>query len=362
MFRAKTLLVLGAGASAELDMPAGPTLLKNVCELIDIKYDHSRMISGDYCISEALKSLIAEGTSVEEYNHHLYSAWQILSSSQQARSIDNIVHSLGDKRTERVAKLGIVRAIHLAEKKSCFEFQSDSNGSLDLSRFNGTWYREFTELLCTEVKKENCATIFENIRIVNFNYDRCLETYLPYSLSNYYGIELEEARTIVSKLEMYRPYGVAGLLPWQDGENQPKAKFGENSARTVAEISGSIKTFTEGIEDIEVLNSIRNAVSEAERIIFLGFAFWQQNMDILDPKDNTGVEVLGSAFMLSDNDRRVITNEIAEKFAVSFDEVKEKIVLENKKCHELVKDNWRTITSKTSHAFTDFSRPWNSAE
>lgn len=124
MFRAKTVFVLGAGASAEVGLPVGDQLLTSICKLLDFRFDFGQRKSGDYVVLEALKKLLNtemnSRESVDELNAHIHKGRQIIASSKQAISIDNIVDALNDKETELVAKLAIVRAIHIAEKSSEF--------------------------------------------------------------------------------------------------------------------------------------------------------------------------------------------------------------------------------------------------
>jgi hypothetical protein len=76
LFRAKTIFVLGAGASFEVGLPVGKGLLENIVKLINIRYQYSRMVSGDHVIADALKYLVDEKYGeVEKYNSHLHAAW-----------------------------------------------------------------------------------------------------------------------------------------------------------------------------------------------------------------------------------------------------------------------------------------------
>jgi hypothetical protein len=78
MFEAKTVLVLGAGASAEVGLPIGNQLLTSICKLIDIKFDFGTQKSGDNHILSALKIILAEGSDVAKTKEHLLSAQQII--------------------------------------------------------------------------------------------------------------------------------------------------------------------------------------------------------------------------------------------------------------------------------------------
>ena len=344
MFRARTLLVLGAGASAEVGLPIGAKLLQEIVKLTDIRFDHQQ-ISGDLHLLEALKLVLNEGRDVTRLNDHLHAAWQLGASAKQALSIDNVIDALEDKRVELVGKLGIVRAIHEAERQS--SYFKDQNGRFDqpyLNRFGGTWYDSFTKLLTEGVRKSEVAGIFDNLTIINFNYDRCVEQYLQFSLANYYGLGLEQIRELMPKLTIHRPYGIAGKLPWQEG-NLPAVEFGGGQVIGTAQAASQIRTFTEQVEEGEDLRRIRAAVQDAERIVFLGFAFHRQNLDLLAARAMPSAEVLATAYEVSKSDQAVIEQEVATAFELEDSTTERNIELADATCAALFKDYWRTLTA-----------------
>jgi hypothetical protein len=345
MFRARTLLVLGAGASAEVGLPVGAKLLSEIVKLTDIAYDIGRMVRGDHHVSEALKHILNEGQAVEKYNEHLHAAWQLAASAKQALSIDNVIDALEDERVERVGKLGIVRAIHEAERSSNF-FKDRDNlpDSLDVGKFKGTWYDSLTKLLCEGVKKSQVEGIFDNLEIINFNYDRCLEQYLPFSLGNYYGLNPNDIRELMPKLNMFRPYGVAGKLPWQPG-NLPAVQFGGGHTTQTADAASQIRTFTERVEEGEELARIREATANAERIVFLGFAFHRQNVDLMTAKTLSNVEIVATAHEVSKSDQGVIEDELLAAFEISGSSAGSRVHMAEATCAKLFQDYWRTLTA-----------------
>jgi hypothetical protein len=345
VFRARTLLVLGAGASAEVGLPVGAKLLTEIVKLTDIAYDVGRMVRGDHHLAEALKVILNEGQAVEKYNQHLHAAWQLAASAKQALSIDNVIDALEDERVERVGKLGIVRAVHEAERASNF-FKDRDNfpDSLDVGKFKGTWYDSLTKLLCEGVKKSEVESIFDNLEIINFNYDRCLEQYLPFSLGNYYGINQNEFRGLMPKLTMLRPYGIAGKLPWQAGD-LPAVQFGGGHTTQTAQAASQIRTFTERIEEGEELARIRDAAASAERIVFLGFAFHRQNVDLISAKALGNVEIVATAHEVSKSDQGVIEDELLTAFEIDGPLAGQRIHMAEVTCAELFQDYWRTLTA-----------------
>jgi len=215
MFRAKTVLVIGAGASVEVGLPMGSELLRQIVQLTDIRFDHRQKSSGDLAIVEALRLVLNEGAEVKLINEHLAAGWQLGRSAQQTLSIDNVIDALEDPQVELIGKLGIVRAILKAEAaSSSFTAVNREPNTIDLNRFNNTWYSSLTKILTENIRKTQVKNLFSNLEIINFNYDRCLEHYLPISLSSYYGVHVEAIREVMQELVVHRPYGIAGRLPW----------------------------------------------------------------------------------------------------------------------------------------------------
>lgn len=345
MFEAKTVLVLGAGASAEVGLPVGDALLKDICKLIDIKFDFGSQKSGDHLITSALKLVLKEGREANKLNEHLHAAWQVIRSAQQGISIDHIVDALEDERVERVAKLGIVRAIQLAEENSQFFMRpSDHRHELNLLQYRSTWYDALTKAICEKRKKSDLHSVFENISIVSFNYDRCIERYLPVSIANYYGVSTSEIHQLMPQLEIVRPYGIAGHLDWMRRTDEIHGHELGLEASRLANASEMIRTFTQGVADEAISKRIQTCISDAERVIFLGFAFHPQNMSILEARVDQNTEVLATAHSASDNDRKVIQDSILKTFGYRGDRPSS-IIIAAETCSGLFRSYWRTITA-----------------
>ena len=348
MFRSKTVLILGAGASAEVGLPVGSKLLDDICKLLDIRYElGNRMISGDHQISKALKFILDERGGVAIYNAHLGAGRQIANSAMQAISIDNIVDGLEDENIERMSKLGIVRAIQAAERSSkYFRSKEEHSAELRLNEFSGTWYRSLTQLLTEGVRKSEVERVFENLSVISFNYDRCIEAYLPRSISEYYGIEPGPVVDRFTEVPIYRPYGIAGELTWDRRTGFPRG-FGGIDYKYLTDSSRLIRTFTQGVEDPASLVDMHAALKEAEQIIFLGFAFHRQNMELLECDVGRGTRVLATASGISESDREIVKEEMRASFRLPpIDRYQDvSIELVPVQCAELFQSHWRTITS-----------------
>lgn len=345
MFRAKTVLVIGAGASVEVGLPVGTDLLKQIVQLTHITFEHYRQKHGDPAIVEALKIILNEDGDVTKFNQHLHSAWQLSESANQALSIDNVIDALEDQQVELVGKLGIVRAILKAEASSpVFRRAENMRETLDLSKFGDTWYSSLTKLLTENVRKSQVGSIFDNLKIVNFNYDRCLEHYLPFSLASYYGVKPDEIREIMERLTIHRPYGVAGRLPWQKGD-APSVDFGGGSPQQLADVAQQVRTFTERVEEGEELAAMRASIAGADRVIFLGFAFHRQNVELLAQKMQDHSELVATAHQISQSDKSVIEDELGKAFEHEFVMHDTRIKLADMTCSQFFKEYWRTLTA-----------------
>lgn len=348
MFRAKTLLVLGAGASFEVGLPIGETLLKQIAGLINFRFEGgSRLTAGDHLLLDALKLVLNEGREVERLNEHLRAGQRLRQSALQALSIDNVIDALADSKVELVGKLGILRAILKAESGSaCFRVPEGRVSSLDILKFTNTWYDKITKILTENVKKSEIERIFENLEIINFNYDRCLERYLPFSIAQYYGVGIGDVERIMQNVPIHRPYGSCGKLSWMRGDG-PRIDFGHEDPSALASAVEQIRTFTEQVQEGEELDAIRSAVTRADRIVFLGFAFHRQNLRLIGAPIKDHTEILATAFQISESDKSVIKSELAKTFSFERDLLSaQRIELAYITCSDLFKQYWRTLTAE----------------
>lgn len=346
VFRAKTVFVIGAGASFEVGLPLGKDLLGEIVKLTDIKFEHYQQISGDHVVLNALKVSLDEGGEVKKLNEHLLAAWQLAASARQAKSIDAVIDALECPKVELVGKVGIARAILAAEKSSkFFAVKRGYPDQIDIKKFGNTWYAQLSSILFDGLRKSEVDRVFEKIEIINFNYDRCIETYLAYSIAEYYGLNLPEAQAIVRTLVMHRPYGSIGKLPWYGGE-RPHVQFGQAEPQDVASAAGQVRTFTEQVEEGEALNAIRNATSGADRIVFLGFGFHRQNIELIAQGVPKHCEILGTAYGLSDDTKGIIRDELRTAFEMYDEEQPMRINLAALTCADFIAEHSRRLTAE----------------
>jgi hypothetical protein len=344
MFRSKTVFIVGAGASNEVGLPVGAGLKSDISHKIDIRFEDGwNQSSGDAKIMEIFRR---HSKSAEKYsgdvNDYLHACWQIRDAMPQSISIDNYIDAhRGNKMIEFCGKLGIVKCILEAERSSKLYLDNRQTQDLDLSRSSGTWYVGFFQLLTEGVSVDDVDSIFDNVSFVVFNYDRCIEQYLFSALKNYYSLTDEKTKAVLSRLKIHRPYGSVGAVAIPSAGVQG-VLFGASSVNLL-ETAAQIKTFTEQIEDIKSLNEMAETMKQASTLVFLGFAFHPQNMELLKAGAETSKRVFATAFGISKSDCEVIESDIQEIIGLPIEQIK--IILRNDlKCSGLFAEYRRSLT------------------
>jgi hypothetical protein len=298
MFRRRTLFVLGAGASKEVEMPVGADLAKTIARKCDIRFDRGfePVGSGDFALFDQFQ----RGREYQD------AAWLIRDGVQLSSSIDDFLDMHRDNHSVKLfGNATIVKSILEAEQKSTLYF----NRAKDEQTINITKNEATFKLLARGQPLANVEHIFDNVRFIVFNYDRCLEHFLVHALRNQYGIDESTAHEICSHAHIVHPYGSVGPLPIPGSLG---VSFGASSSNCLKLASG-IRTYTEQITDANELSAIRDEVLWAECIVFLGFAYHDQNMRLLTPNQKLEVmPVYGTAFGMSDDNTAVVTHQIAQ--------------------------------------------------
>jgi hypothetical protein len=304
MFKRPTLFVLGAGSSAEVGLPLGTQLAGIIGKKTDIRFGDfgkKHIGSGD---AELFAQVIHRYR--QEESAYQQAAWLIRDGISLARSIDDFLDlHRSNAYVNRYGKAAIVRAILEAERQSKLYFASETGlNTFDPNEVAHTWLVKFMHMLSPGIPKENVRRIFDNVSFIVFNYDRCLEHFLSNALQKLYGIREEEAVEIVRGLHILHPYGVVGDAP-----------FGSGRADYFA-LADAIKTYTEQIDAAEIIAKLVAAVEQAECIVFLGFAFNSQNMQMLRPpkRPDRHKFIYGTAYKMSDADVEVVSSQIATFF------------------------------------------------
>lgn len=298
MFEEKTTIVVGAGASCELNLPDGNGLKSQIVELLQHS-DQNGFGFSKRAMQEAMKTHIGERshswpTIVQPWRD---AARRIRTALPVALSIDNYLHSHRDDHDiVRLGKLAIAICILEAEQQSHlfgrgyrYALLAGENvtptTSVESVELQTTWYPAFAQLLMSGVSRDNIRDAFKNLTFVIFNYDRLLEQYLWLALQAYFSISGQEAADVLRRVEFIHPYGSLGKLPWQTNHPERAVEIGGGNVQDYWVVGDRLRTFTEVVKD-EVGQKIKGAMASAKTVLMLGFGFLQQNLDLLEPLPN----------------------------------------------------------------------------
>lgn len=322
MLKRKTVFVLGAGASEEFGFPLGGQLVPAIEQAVDIRYEMgSQLVSGDPKIAYALKKkFIGPDGDAKPYNDVLHICKRLKQGlAQGPTSIDTYLdaHSQ-DTNMIYVGKLAIARLILAAEAHSLLR---EADGTdINIQSVKDTWLPKLRELLFAGTKKERASECLRNAVFISFNYDRCLEHFLYYSFRKYMHLDDAQAADCMRELKLFFPYGSVASLPWQSWKKSDDLKlgFGADPVDSLLHSSSNrIRLFTERVNDTAQMTEIHRALSEAEQVVFLGFGFHQQNMELLTIKQRAmTAHVFGTAYRQSSQNMAAIKNSIEQALAL----------------------------------------------
>lgn len=266
MLNDRTVFVLGAGSSADFGLPTGEKLIDQVHDRVKPTPKYPRSVIGDhlrksnYSEAEAALRVVERGLP-------------------RFRSIDDFLftHS-DDPLVVQIGKLAIAVSIAEAERESFIaDLWHQDRVAPALVAFRATWASILVTMLVTGMRRAEPDELFKNLSIVTFNYDRCLEAILFHAIQPALRLSQHDAIEIMKSLKILRPYGGLGDLAF-DGKNGV-AFGGENVP--LGEMASRIRVYTESAEDPSKMLEIQKTLVEAATIVYLGFAFHKQNMQIL---------------------------------------------------------------------------------
>lgn len=215
----------------------------------------------------------------------------ILESSARARaaipmfaSIDDfLLHYREQPIVAEICRLAIAECILVAESTSFIGLGLNDNpdyrGNCHMHASN-TWIGKLMRGLVFNKSSPDVA--IENLSFLTFNYDRCLEAYLLAALREAFTLSTSDAAAIASAIPTLHVYGSMGPLPQLQGAPNAIA-FGDKTP-DLAQAASSIKTYGEGIGNDELATKIDEMVSNSEQLVFLGYSFHPQGIELAFPQ------------------------------------------------------------------------------
>jgi len=301
----QTLFIVGAGASSEVDLPTGKTLIDIIASKLNYQLTNGcrRQGFGDDDILDIFQQHTQTREGIESY---FQAAWRVRDGIIYSKSIDSFmdIHR-DDEKIQLCGKLAIVKSILEAERASKLYIERDGGEFHDLDGLKSTWFFDFARNITDGVRKVEIGRIFEKVSFIIFNYDRCFEHFMFNALQRLYSIDADAAKTVMKTLRIVHPYGTISDLLWQNKEG---IAFGFPANRAAMQVMASrIKTYTEQIEKSETLAAMRELVASAHTLVFLGFSYHPENMKLLGiERAIHAQQILGTAKGISERSYRRI--------------------------------------------------------
>lgn len=335
MIRTKTTLIVGAGASCKLQMPSNEELLIKFGQSFDFTRFGTGLETRDSTHLAQYLGKMATRLGKGERDIH-DAATRLRVASKLSRSVDAMLDQHdNDPMIAAAGKLGIVHFICQAEAKSILRLTPRVEGDLPIQGAD-TWLFQLGQLVTSGVPRSQVERCLDELTIINFNYDRSVEHFLPFALVMAFGMELKEAQSIVSqKLNIIHPYGTVGRLPWQAGE-AADVEWGTEQPWNIHNLSTLIRTSAEVQRDHLMLLAIRGHVSSAKRIVFLGFGYQPQNIELLvDYGLSHDPEVMATVYGLPQTNRTSVIRMLKRKMGLESDD---HLLIMNAKACDILRD------------------------
>lgn len=282
----KTVYVVGAGASTEFgSMPIGKGLAEKIQSRIGYELRRGLSAMPDPSI---IGALARRGYTAE----HSRALQRIEDGIVTRDSIDDFVNEWCDQPgLPDVARFCIAYAILDAENNTRLGVPVDDPSVPGrLQELRGTWIDWVVRHTARSIPRRRLPEALVDTHFITFNYDRCIEYYLFLYLRRAIGMQDMEARQALQAITIEHVYGAAGVLPQLGGW----VPFGSLDSDTLSLAASPIRTYCETI-DTERGRRIRSLVDEADRLVFLGCAFHNQNLDVLfGPGGGTSAEVFAT--------------------------------------------------------------------
>jgi len=292
----KVVYVIGAGASTEFgSMPVGQELARSIQKLADDDLSGS---DNRPVIRKAISMAGGYGAAHEK------ALGRIRDSILTRDSIDDFVAEWNDQDClADVARYCIAHEILRGERATALGAISIQNMTIPqgMERLRGTWLDAIVRYSNSHFPRRSLVDALSCSSFVTFNYDRCIEFYLYNYFSHSLGMAPAEAGRALREIHIEHVYGVAGHLP-ELGGNVP---FGQADPSWLYEAASPIKTYCESVES-DRLDRIQRKLNGADRIVFLGCAFHEQNLDLLFSGSPPSAEVWATGLGLRGRRRDLV--------------------------------------------------------
>jgi len=281
MIENKTVLVLGAGASAPFDFPTGQGLKDLVCNKI-LQQPGSVQL---------LNSL--------GFNTDIITRFRTALQNSGRLSVDAFLEYREDFLD--IGKIAIATALLPYETTSGLFISWIVKRVRPEPIQADNWYDLLFDALTADVPFDEFDK--NKLYITTFNYDRSIEHYLFTSLKNSYNKTDEECGEKLRKIDIIHVHGSLGPLDWQSRPvDLLSVPYDSGTNPKVVKLAAqNIKIIHEGTADTPEFTQARNILLNSTQVLFLGFGYHPTNLKrlgigTLKPKHNN---VMGTSYGLS---------------------------------------------------------------
>jgi hypothetical protein len=333
LFKPNTVFVIGAAASfidptgtAQCGFPLGTALKTAVARELSVAWSQDRgWVPTDQTdpLYDAIHTFLSQSKHSDRRGLYVAGS-QVMNGVAFSSSIDNFLHvRRKDHNIVACSKAAIAKIVLDCEERCAALSPLVHGRTIQPTHFDSRWHQILAEKYFEGAElgqaSDQIDEALSRVKFISFNYDRCIEQFLRIALQGLYGLDQDAASKRIQNL-VYYPYGSLGALPGNGSAQEvPFGGRKDENYRLFEAVSSSssIRTFTEGAVEKKEVDRVKASIAAADTIIFLGFGFHDQNLEILSPelKQRTKVvKILGTAKGLSEAARMDVERKIRRYF------------------------------------------------
>jgi hypothetical protein len=278
----RTVLILGAGSSTHIGYPLGKALVNAICARLENKQ-----------IPDEAKKAFSSGQIDAFYDRLRNSHYP---------SIDTFL--------ERNPKMSEMGTLFIADCLKQYEDQKSFAAPKDPG-----WYVHLLDALATPGTDTLESLTTAPLTIITFNYDRSLEAFLHRAVKHRYDVSDDDAWCALSSIPFIHPHGILGeypAVPYTASLDRVSLSTIANKIKIIYQLAGNDDDFRN-----DAFKEANLALIQAERIVFLGFGFHDDNIRrfrFFSHEALEGKEVVGTLFAPSMVRGRII--ETLKKYGI----------------------------------------------
>jgi hypothetical protein len=284
----KTVLVLGAGASAPYGFPLGMELVDQICiEILGlaIRFPQRRSLRIDLGLVQRLVEQCGPANNIDDFARAL--------RGLKPYSIDTFLETRDEFLN--VGRLAIADVLLRAEADAL---------TLDVDP-DKDWYRYLFNTIFLRKNVEHFEQQVSQMSVVTFNFDRSLERALFDCIRYGFGLNEDNAKALAVKLRIYHVHGRLGKPNWLY-ESPTATSYG---ATADEDLKVATKKAVEGMRLVHEpgresdVEKARSAIKDAKTVYFIGFGFDERNLAKIGIPGEIKAAMHGTALHLSAQER-----------------------------------------------------------